>query len=84
MNYQNNGLELCLHEPKRFDCLKMLISEISDSYNSMQLFMFIVTFDENFKISQYARKCPLRRYILGVLMHTTTWGQLWGADETLK
>ena len=30
------------------------------------------------------RKYLLRGYILGVLMHTTAWEQLWGCDETLK
>ena len=30
------------------------------------------------------RKYPLRRYILGVLTHTTAWDQNWGGDETLK
>ena len=31
-----------------------------------------------------ARKYPLRGYILGVLMHTTTWVRQWGGNETLK
>ena len=31
----------------------------------------------------FTRKYPLRRYILGVLMHTTALDQLWGGDETL-
>ena len=30
------------------------------------------------------KKYPLRRYILGVLMHTTAWDRHWGSDETLK
>ena len=30
------------------------------------------------------RKYPLRRYILGVLTHTTAWDRHWGGDETLK
>ena len=30
------------------------------------------------------RKYPLHGYILGVLMHTTAWDQLWGGDYTLK
>ena len=30
------------------------------------------------------RKYRLRRYILGVLMHTTAWNWHWGGDETLK
>ena len=30
------------------------------------------------------RKYPLRRYILGLLTHTTAWDQHWGGDETLK
>ena len=30
------------------------------------------------------RKYPLRRYILGVLTHTTAWDQLWGGDYILK
>ena len=30
------------------------------------------------------RKYPLRRYILGVLTHTTALDQLWGGNETLK
>ena len=30
------------------------------------------------------RKYPLRRYILGVLTHTTAWDRLWGGDYTLK
>ena len=29
------------------------------------------------------RKYPLRRYILGVLTHTTAWDRLWGGDGTL-
>ena len=30
------------------------------------------------------RKYLLRRYILGVLTHTTAWDQIWGGDYTLK
>ena len=30
------------------------------------------------------RKCPLRGYILGLIMHTTAWDRHWGGDETLK
>ena len=35
-------------------------------------------------ISRHTRKCPLRKYILGVLTHTTAWDQFWRDDETLK
>ena len=31
----------------------------------------------------YTRKYPMRRYILGVLTHTTALDRLWGGDETL-
>ena len=31
----------------------------------------------------YTRKYPLRRYILGVLTHTTALDRLWGGDATL-
>ena len=34
----------------------------------------------NFEVT---RKYPLRRYILGVLTHTTAWDRLWGGDGTL-
>ena len=30
------------------------------------------------------RKYPLRRYILGVLTHTTTWDQYWASNKILK
>ena len=30
------------------------------------------------------KKYPLRGYILGVLMHTTAWDQLWGRDVLLR
>ena len=35
---------------------------------------------ENLEIT---RKYPLRRYILGVLTHTTALDRLWGGDGTL-
>ena len=35
------------------------------------------------KILVITRKYPLRRYILGVLTHTTALDWLWGGDETL-
>ena len=37
----------------------------------------------NFMHYEITRKYPLRRYILGVLTHTTAWDQLWGGDRTL-
>ena len=36
------------------------------------------------EILGYTRKYSLRRYILGVLMHTTALDQHWGGDEILK
>ena len=30
------------------------------------------------------RKYLLRRYILGVLTHTTAWDRQWGGDETMN
>ena len=45
---------------------------------------WVDVFKYKFSVSNYTRKYWLCGCVLGVLTHTTAWGQHWGGDETLK